>query len=1341
MPLSREERKLLHQKAKQPTFGVGKPPSSEGKDGDIAFRKVEGSGTVEYVKENGSWTAVASSGQMPPVRIVGGSGSSITTIESSSSTSGNHSSLAGLTDDDHTQYVLADGTRAFSGNWTNASRTVADLGTITTVDINGGTIDGATIATSNITVGSSKTLDVSAGTLTLANNQISGDKVEGGTINATTITGLTTAGITATANIDIGAYDFRANTIIADDLTSGRVVFSRTNGQLTDDNDFTFATDTLTVTKIGAYELTGKLTAGSVEIEGSAFDINGGDISAVTISGGLTWSSAQDLNSQALTNANIDSGAIDGTPIGANSANTGAFTTITASTSIDITGATGLILSNDETITNATNGQVDINGNLQIGSGSGDVTLKSSGNHNLTLQTGNSTTGSITITDGANGNIAITPNGTGYVPIGSSVAAGIMGSILSSSTISALETFHDQEDAESTHFNFEPSSGNLLVTNGFTASNASFDSDTNKAKLINTSSANGYVSLPLVTVANEIYEVVFDVITGGNSDIEVCLSSSTTWNVGSESGAVGEGTNYGLIKNYKADDTSSYLIIRLVSATNTQWSYITNIYVRKAVVFTGGEIGSASFVSGFAGSGWKIDKDATGDNEYDITVDNMFIRGRLSVYELLIQQIRATNGAVFVTSAAKVASTNITSLTGGGNITFEDPSGHGICPFHANDIIMMQRVVPGSLAAGNAVAPVGDVIKKLVYQVSSVSGATAAVAATSGYTNANLPVAGDDFVRIGNIDPSGAGSSRQGSIYLTSDDSNAPFIDIKDNIDSYADWHSTATTKVRLGKLDGITDTDAGLDGSQSNSYGLYSSDVFLKGHIKASTGDIGGWNIVSNNLYNLASGTPTSSPNNGIVISTNLGITNNKPVVNVYDGTTINAALGNFANNKYGIYAIEGDIGGWAIDSNSISKNASGSYIGIASTANASSPTGNTDPQFFAGATGTQGQSANIAFASNGKIYGNGIYVKNSVDYLITASRLFGNGSDGNLTIDSSSLTTDENNSGDDLGSNWISSGALQRDIYAANLTISASVTVESNGYRIFVRDTLTIGGSGVVIQNSGFSGANGGNGSGSTGGLRGTSTGTGANTGEGGRVGSLYGGPRGGRGGTGGDGASGGDDATAGGAGTSSSQTYVVKNYSNSAGARGADGSAPGSGSTAGSSNGSAASATEGVLSFTNADLTYIIAMKDMFALGTTAPSLYPAVASVGGGGGGGGHGESGNGAGGGGGGQGGGAGGHVMIIAKFISGTQSNLTVKANGGTGGDGGDDGTGNNGGVGAGGNGGDGGCVTIISGTDPDGITVQVNAGSAGSNGSTGNTNNVGTPAGGQTGTTLIIHC
>ena len=77
-----------------------------------------------------------------------------------------------------------------------------------------------------------------------------------------------------------------------------------------------------------------KLEAGSVEIEGSAFDIDGGDISAATISGSLTWSAAQNLNSQALTNVDINSGSVDGATIGAASPSTIVGTTITANTSL-----------------------------------------------------------------------------------------------------------------------------------------------------------------------------------------------------------------------------------------------------------------------------------------------------------------------------------------------------------------------------------------------------------------------------------------------------------------------------------------------------------------------------------------------------------------------------------------------------------------------------------------------------------------------------------------------------------------------------------------------------------------------------------------------------------------------------------------------------------------------------------------------------------------------------------------------------------------------------------------------------------------------------------------------
>ena len=99
---------------------------------------------------------------------------------------------------------------------------------------------------------------------------------------------------------------------------------------------------------------------------------------------------------------------------------------VTFPVSIDITGSAGIILENDETITNSTDGEVAINGTVVVGTGGAAGTLKSSGNFDLTLASGNSTTGTITITDGANGDITIAPNGTGNTVINSATATDII---------------------------------------------------------------------------------------------------------------------------------------------------------------------------------------------------------------------------------------------------------------------------------------------------------------------------------------------------------------------------------------------------------------------------------------------------------------------------------------------------------------------------------------------------------------------------------------------------------------------------------------------------------------------------------------------------------------------------------------------------------------------------------------------------------------------------------------------------------------------------------------------------------------------------------------------------
>ena len=58
--MTKEERRLLHHKAQQPTYGVGMPDASTGQEGDISYRKV-GKFTIQYLKQDGAWVEVSSS--------------------------------------------------------------------------------------------------------------------------------------------------------------------------------------------------------------------------------------------------------------------------------------------------------------------------------------------------------------------------------------------------------------------------------------------------------------------------------------------------------------------------------------------------------------------------------------------------------------------------------------------------------------------------------------------------------------------------------------------------------------------------------------------------------------------------------------------------------------------------------------------------------------------------------------------------------------------------------------------------------------------------------------------------------------------------------------------------------------------------------------------------------------------------------------------------------------------------------------------------------------------------------------------------------------------------------
>lgn len=240
-------------------------------------------------------------------------------------------------------------------------------------------------------------------------------------------------------------------------------------------------------------------------------------------------------------------------------------------------------------------------------------------------------------------------------------------------------------------------------------------------------------------------------------------------------------------------------------------------YFSDSVLFNG-TISSSSFQSGFFGSGWRITSGG------EATFDSLTVRGTLRVYELLLEQLRATNGNVVVSDAARLKVQSVSGST----VTLaavENDSDRYI-PFAVGDLVLAQRF------NWNATARQYDVVIRIKGTVTAVNNTTRPYSCTITLTSdATVPPvnAEYDFVRVGSSD-----SARQGVIYLAASDQGAPFMDVIDGIASWSDWNNTQKIKLRLGKLSGITDSDFG--GALSG-YGLYASNVYLKGKIVITGG------------------------------------------------------------------------------------------------------------------------------------------------------------------------------------------------------------------------------------------------------------------------------------------------------------------------------------------------------------------------------------------------------------------------------------------------------------------------------------------------------------------------
>lgn len=302
----------------------------------------------------------------------------------------------------------------------------------------------------------------------------------------------------------------------------------------------------------------------------------------------------------------------------------------------------------------------------------------------------------------------------------------------------------------------------------------------------------------------------------------------------------------------------------------------------------------SDFVSGFAGKGWAIRNTGTDDKPVmTAEFDELRVRGTMSVYELVIQKIRAVCGALGISQACG----KVEDVTEDGSYYYlwiegTDTSGYG--GFQAHDLVRCQRwtssgvkgywvevesvaengkclAIPKSEFSGyiveenetySAEQVAGDSVEMLVDEDGNtlVDENGASLDGAGDNTNMVVPSKGDDLVQYGNT----LNENRRTAIYLHATEDSQPAMDILFGISSKS---FAGCLKVRLG---------GGLPGS--GDVGLYCED----GHILAKSGDKTLYEFAPNGNFTLGNGKITyDASTDKLVIGEGVTISFKAPATN----------------------------------------------------------------------------------------------------------------------------------------------------------------------------------------------------------------------------------------------------------------------------------------------------------------------------------------------------------------------------------------------------------------------------------------------------------------------------
>lgn len=221
-------------------------------------------------------------------------------------------------------------------------------------------------------------------------------------------------------------------------------------------------------------------------------------------------------------------------------------------------------------------------------------------------------------------------------------------------------------------------------------------------------------------------------------------------------------------------------------------------------------LSSPEFVSGFAGNGFKLYKDAvTGD--WNMEIDNIVVRKLFNVFEIRVQRITHQGGMV-IRSAAGGKITKVTDMG-----SYWKCEHDGLDDFVANDQVLSQAF---------KFIGEGGKIKRYWRLATEAGKGYVCLSKSDCEQSSSVPEKDDEIVLLGNR-KNKARQSAQIDCVIGND---APYRDTYDGINSF----SLAGKLIsREGNLTGIVDPDFG----SLNGYGLYTKNLFAKGHLRLTNG------------------------------------------------------------------------------------------------------------------------------------------------------------------------------------------------------------------------------------------------------------------------------------------------------------------------------------------------------------------------------------------------------------------------------------------------------------------------------------------------------------------------